>query len=69
MEKIIKVKCTGTGQHINEINLEDVVGEDVILYGSPIVTGRQIPARIVRNCEVCEEGKVVLTRDMIEENL
>lgn len=69
MEKIIKVKCTGAGQHINEINLEDVFGEDVILYGSPIVTGRQIPARIVRNCEVCEEGKVVLTREMIEDIL
>jgi hypothetical protein len=69
MEKIIKVKCTGTGRHINEINLEDVLGEDVILYGAPIDTGRQIPARIVRHCEVCEEGKVVLTREMIEENL
>ena len=69
MKKIIKVKCTGTGGHINEIDLEDVLGEDVILYGSPIVTGRQIPARIVRHCEVCDEGKVVLTRDMIEESL
>ena len=69
MEKIIKVKCTGIGGHINEINLGDVLGQDVILYGSPIVTGRQIPARIVRHCEVCEEGKVVLTREMIEESL
>jgi hypothetical protein len=69
MDKIIKVKCTGTGQHINEINLKDVLGKDVILYGSPIVTGKPIPERIVRRCEVCDEGKVVLTREMIEDSL
>lgn len=69
MEKIIKIKCTGAGQHVNEINLEDVLGKNVILYGSPIVTGRPIPERIVRKCEVCAEGRVILTRQMIEENL
>jgi len=69
MEKIIKVKCTGAGRHINEINLEDLLGQNVILYGAPIDTGRHIPERIVRKCDVCEEGKVVLTREMIEENL
>jgi kynurenine formamidase len=69
MEKIIKVKCTGAGRHINEINLGDLLGENVILYGAPIDTGRQIPERTVRKCEVCAEGKVVLTREKIEENL
>jgi hypothetical protein len=69
MEKIIKVKCTGSGQHINEIDLETVLGTNVILYGAPIDTGRQIPERTVRKCEVCAEGKVVLTREIIEENL
>jgi len=66
MAKIIKVPCTGAGQHVNEIDLEDVIGPDVIVYGNPIDTGRQIPARIVRRCEVCDEGKVVVTREMIE---
>ena len=66
MAKIIKVACTGAGQHENEIDLEDVIGPDVIIHGNPIDTGRQIPARIVRRCEVCEEGKVIVTREMIE---
>jgi hypothetical protein len=67
MAKIVKVQCTGAGRHVNEIDLEDVLGPDVIVYGNPIDTGRQIPAQIVRRCEVCDEGKVVVTREMIEQ--
>jgi hypothetical protein len=66
MAKIIKVQCTGRGQHVNEIDLMDVLGSDVVLYGGAIDTGRQIPAQIVRRCDECDEGKVVITREMIE---
>ncbi len=69
MAKIIKVRCTGPGQHENEINLDDIIGEDVVVYGSPIITGRDLPARVVRRCDVCDQGKVIITREMIEENL
>jgi len=69
MAKIIKVRCTGPGQHENEIDLEDVIGSDVVIYGGPIATGRDLPAQIVRRCAVCSEGRVVITRDMIEANL
>jgi len=69
MARIIKVRCTAKDQHVNEIDLETILGSDVVLYGTPIDTGRPIPARIVRKCEVCEEGKVILTREMIQENL
>jgi tartrate dehydratase beta subunit/fumarate hydratase class I family protein len=66
MARIIKVQCTGRDRHVNEIDLDDVLGSDVVLYGGPIVTGRDIPARIVRRCDVCDEGKVIITREMIE---
>ena len=69
MPKIIKVRCTGLGQHVNEVNLEDVLGPNVVIHGTPIDTGRPIPERIVRKCEVCTEGKVILTRETIEDNL
>jgi kynurenine formamidase len=69
MAKIINVRCTGAGQHVNEIDLEDVLGTTVILHGSPIDTGRPIPERIVRKCDVCSEGRVIITREMIERNL
>jgi len=69
MANIIRVQCTGAGRHLNEINLEDVLGTAVILHGSPIVTGQSLPARIVRKCEMCSEGKVIITREMIETDL
>jgi len=69
MAKIIKVRCTGAGQHENEIDLEQVIGSDVVIYGGPIATGRDLPARIVRRCDECDEGKVIVTREMIEQNL
>ena len=69
MAKIIKVRCTGPEQHENEINLDDIIGEDVVVYGNPIATGRDLPARVVRRCDICDQGKVILTREMIEENL
>lgn len=66
MATIIKVPCTGKGQHVNEIDLDDILGSDVVMYGTPIDAGRQIPARIVRRCDECDEGRVVITREMIE---
>jgi hypothetical protein len=69
MAKIVKVRCTGPGQHENEIDLEDVIGSDVVIYGSPISTGRDLPAQIVRRCAVCDVGKAIVTRDMIEKAL
>jgi len=69
MANIINVQCTGVGRHLNEIDLEDVLGSTVILHGAPIDTGKPIPERIVRRCDVCYEGKVIITREMIERNL
>lgn len=69
MGKILKVRCTGPQQHENEVDLEVVLGTDVVLHGAPIDTGRQIPHQIVRRCDVCDEGKVIITRGMIEESL
>ena len=69
MPNIIKVKCTGPNEHVNEVDIENVLGTDVVLLGTSIETGRPIPQRIVRKCEVCTEGKVIITREMIEETL
>ena len=68
MAKIIKVQCTGREQHVNEVDLEEILGSTVVMHGTPIDTGRPIPERIVRKCEECIEGRVIITREMIEEN-
>ena len=69
MPNIIKVKCTGPNRHENEVDIEGLLGTDVVLRGTPIDTGRPIPQRIVRRCAECVEGKVIITREMIAENL
>jgi hypothetical protein len=69
MANVMNVRCTGAGQHVNEVDLDTILGTDVVLSGNQIDTGRQIPPRIVRKCEVCTEGKVILTREMIEKSL
>ena len=69
MANIIKVRCTGPEQHENEIDLDDVIGSDVVIYGGPIATGRDLPARIVRRCDICDQGRVIITREMLEEHL
>lgn len=69
MPRIIKVKCTGPEQHENEIDLDDVIGSDVVIYGGPIATGRDLPAQIIRRCDVCDRGKVIVSREVIEEHL
>jgi hypothetical protein len=39
----------------------------VVVCGGPIASGRDLPAKIVRRCDVCDLGKVIVTRKMMEE--
>ena len=68
MPKIIKIKCNGPNKCINEIDLDKALGTTVVLRGVS-TTERQIPERIVKPCQFCTKGKVILTREMFEENL
>ncbi|MBN1349382.1 hypothetical protein JXJ21_08230 [candidate division KSB1 bacterium] len=73
--KIVKVKCNGTDQHINEIDLDKVLKRDWILKGvrssKPAEHASKymdIPERIVLSCKLCT-GKVILTREQIKKTL
>jgi hypothetical protein len=67
MAKIIKVRCNGAKPHINEVNLDKALQKDTVLRGeTPALP--DIPERVVLDCRVCT-GKVILTRQMIEEGL
>ena len=68
MPKIIKIKCNGPNKCINEIELDKALGTTPVLR-SVSTTGRQIPERIVKPCQFCTKGKVIITREMFEENL
>ena len=76
MAKIIKVRCNGPNGHINEVDLDKALGETVVLRGGPAVQqspvkagAGNLPDRLILRCQSCTEGKVILTRDMIEENI
>jgi len=75
MPKIIKVRCNGPAKHINEVDLDKALETSFVLRGGPVQSQQPIesqqatPERIVLRCRECNEGKVIITRQMLQENL
>ena len=68
MAKKIKVRCH-PNEHVNEVDLQKVLRKDIVLKGRQAVSADAIPERIVLRCTECADGKVILTKKMVEENL
>jgi hypothetical protein len=66
MEQIIKIKCNGAQAHLNEVDLKKAEEKEIVFRGVPAASP-QPPERIVLPCRFCAEGKVILTRKMIED--
>jgi hypothetical protein len=66
MAEIIKIRCNGPTPHVNEVNLSDALREQPIARQVALTTPL-VPERIVLQCTSCTEGRVILTRSMIEE--
>ena len=69
MGKIIKVRCTGPGRHINEVDLGDLL-QDTPIYKfapsdnpSPFEEFKDRYEKVCRGCTY----KVVVTREMIND--
>lgn len=65
MGRMIKVRCNGANKHINEVDLDDALREDAIAR-QPNFSSSSVPERVVLRCRECVDGKVVVTREMIE---
>jgi hypothetical protein len=65
MTEIIKIRCNGPKQHVNEVDLGDALREQPIARQINF-TSPDVPERIVLHCRECTEGRVILTRAMIE---
>lgn len=63
MAKTIKVRCNGTGQHINEVDVDKITRTTIVVRGHP---KQRLQDRYVLFCQYCTEGKVIVTREMIE---
>lgn len=66
MGQIIRVRCNGANKHVNEVDLDDALREDSIARGANF-SAAAVPERIVLRCRECTEGRVIVTRLMIEE--
>ncbi len=67
MARTIKIKCNGPGKHVNEVDLEKALKKDIVLRATtqpPVV----LPERVVLSCRECTQGKVIVTREMLEQN-
>ena len=67
MAQIIKVKCNGPKRDINDVNLDRLLQPDPVMRGGARSVRSDVPERLVLNCRHCTLGKVVITREMIED--
>jgi hypothetical protein len=65
MGQIIKVRCNGPNKHVNDVDVDDALRETSTLRGD--FSSSSVPERIVLRCRVCADGKVIVTRAMIEQ--
>ncbi len=63
----IKVRCNGAGEHVNDIDIEKIVKPVVVTRSATPSKPREIPERSVFKCKFCQEGRIVITREMVEE--
>ncbi len=68
MSKIIKVRCNGPDRHTNEIDLDKALRSDIALKGRKETIGQSLPERLIFPCRICTDGRVIITKKMIEEN-
>jgi hypothetical protein len=65
MPEIIKIKCNGPNKHINEVDLDDALREQPIARLTD-ASYSSMPDRIVLRCRECVDGRVIVTRAIIE---
>lgn len=66
MGQIIKVRCNGANKHVNEVDLNEALRKTSTLRSTK-APSRGVPERTVLRCRECAEGKVIVTRAMIED--
>lgn len=70
MPHIIKVRCTGIGKHVNDVDLDRALEPTIVVRGLRAQPApREIPERLILPCQHCTQGQVILSREMIEARL
>lgn len=66
MAEIIKVRCNGANRHVNDVDV-DIAMLEVPVAREAVFSSSDVPERIVLRCRECAEGRVIVTRAMIED--
>ena len=66
MAKIVKIKCNGAGQHVNDLDLDRAL-EETVVYRGVDARLQNLPERVTLRCCACLEGRIVITRSMLQE--
>ncbi len=65
MARIIKVRCNGADQHVNEVDLDSLEkGVPIARAAGKKAPPAELPERYVLRCKDCT-AKVIVTRQMI----
>lgn len=69
MARIVKIKCNGAGQHVNDVDLDRAL-EEAVVYRGAEARLQNLPERVVLKCKESEcKDRIVITRSMLEEML
>ena len=67
MAHIMNVRCNGPGKHVNAVDLDKLLERDIVFRRGGGSIASDVPARLVYPCRQCTDGKVVITREMVED--
>lgn len=69
MARIVKIKCNGAGQHVNDVDLDRAL-EEAVVYRGAEARLQNLPERVTLRCQESGcTGRIVITRPMLEEML
>jgi len=67
MAEIIQISCNGPDRCVNEVDLDKALQKTYIPRSVDPGISQELPKRIVLPCQSCTDGKVIITREMIED--
>jgi hypothetical protein len=66
MTQTLKIRCNGSGQHVNDVDLDSILQPTTVVRTVLAKKPADTPDRLVLPCKQCTEGRIVITRQIIE---
>lgn len=70
MAYLIKINCNGPIPHLNDMDLDKLLQPATVVRGAQSAhLHSELPEKLVQKCRFCTEGRVVITREIIQDHL